>query len=233
MKTVSEESASAAELETPHSMDEAMETGFLPDDEHYRLTGEFKKEKDDTSAAATASATTTEKKDQKDESGIDDASAASSSKAAASETASTQKEEKPGQHSENRWQKRERELRELKAENARLKAKPQTEVRSETAQATTQPATETTAKAAPKPKIDDVDPKTGKAKYKSFAEYEDAKDAWLLDEGARKFQETSAQSARAAQQTQAEREIGQTLIKKFEPVRAKYPDFDKVALEII
>jgi hypothetical protein len=233
MKTVSEESASAAELETPHSMDEAMETGFLPDDEHYRLTGEFKSEKTDASAAATkkenpsekpgASAASTE---EKDESEIDDASAASSSKAAASETAKSQNEGRK----ENRWQKRERELKELREENARLKSQSsQPQQRSEPQQPS-QAATETKAKAAPKPKIDDVDAKTGKPLYKNFAEYEDAKDAWLKTETLREWQETQAKTQQLTEQQQREREIGQSLTKKFEPVRAKYADFDKVAL---
>ena len=238
MKTVSEESASAAELETPHSMDEAMETGFLPDDEHYRLTGEFKPEKTDASAAATKKENESEKADasaasgdEKDESENDDASAASSSKAAASETAQSQNQGRK----ENRWQKRERELRELKAENARLKSQSsQPQPRSETQQSsTTQTANETkTAKAAPKPKIDDVDA-AGKPKYKNFAEYEDAKDDWLRKETLREFSETQAKSQQLTEQQTREREIGQSLTKKFEPVRAKYADFDKFALNDI
>lgn len=209
-----------------------METGFLPDDEHYRLTGEFKPEKTEAAAASSkekqsendgASAATKEK----DESETSDASAASSSKAAASETAQSQSTE---EKKENRWQKRERELRELKAENARLKAKPQTEVRSETAQPT-QAATETKAAAkTPKPKIDDQDPKTGKAKYASYAEYEDAKDNWLRQDTIREFQETSAKSARETAEQQQFRERGAALNKKFEAPRAKYADFDQVAL---
>src|SRR5258708_4359346 len=113
MTTVSTDSASAAELETPHSLDEAMETGFLPDDEHYRLTGEFKpenteapaafrKEKPTPSEKTGASAATTEEEENQSEKA--DASAASSSKAAASETAQAQKEGKR----ESRWDKRER-----------------------------------------------------------------------------------------------------------------------------
>ena len=235
MKTASEESASAAELETPHSMDEAMETGFLPDDEHYRLTGEFKPETTDASAAATkkenesaksgASAAATEENENESEN--DDASAASSSKAAASETAQAQNQGRK----ENRWQKRERELRELKAENARLKSQSsQPQSRSETQQAsTTQPPSETKAKSAPKPKIDDVDA-AGKPKYKNFAEYDDAKDDWLRKETLREFSETQAKTQQLTEQQTREREIGQILQKKFEGQRAKYADFDKVAL---
>ena len=235
MKTVSIDSASAAELETPNSMEEAIETGFLPDDPHYRLTGEFKKETT-KSEKTDESAASTQKKEN--ESGKEDASAAATqdeedkddaSKAAASATAnaSTQRNERR----ESRWEKRERELRELRAENARLKAAP-TERRSETAQPstqTTQAATETAGKAAPKPKIDDVDDK-GKPKFKTFAEYEDAKDEWLRKETIREFNESHTRNQQLTQQQQAEREIGQSLNKKFDSARAKYPDFDKVAL---
>lgn len=238
MKTVSEESASAAELETPHSMDEAMETGFLPDDEHYRLTGEFKSENTDASAAAKK-----DDKEKENQSEKDDASAASSDAdtAAASAAAQAAEEEKnengkgpaqskTAQTSENRWQKRERELKELREENARLKSQSsQPQQRSEPQQPS-QAATETKAKAAPKPKIDDVDAKTGKPLYKNFAEYEDAKDAWLKTETLREWQETQAKTQQLTEQQTREREIGQSLTKKFEPVRAKYPDFDKVAL---
>ena len=228
MKTVSTDSPSAGELEleTPNSMDEAMETGFLPDDPHYRLTGEFKKE----TPAEKDAAPPAEKIENENESENDDASAASSSKAAPSESAQTQREEKTVQPKENRWQKRERELRELKAEIARLKTQqPRIETRSETAQPS-QAASETTAgKSASKPKLDDVDA-AGKPKFKNFAEYEDAKDAWLRQETIREFNESSAKTAQLTQQQQAEREIGQSLIKKFEAPRAKYADFDKVAL---
>jgi hypothetical protein len=232
MKTVSEESAPATEvLDTPHSMDEAMETGFLPDDEHYRLTGEFKKpasekpeesatskpsEKTDASAAAT-----------KDEPEQDDPS-----KAAASGTAQTQ--QTSGR--ESRWQKRERELKEARAKIARLEAQQtsQPQTRSESAQPstqTTQAATET--KAAPKPKIDDVDEKTGKPKYKSFAEYEDAKDQWLRQDTLREFNESQAKTQQVTAQQRQFEETKKFLNDKWASARAKYPDFDKVALNDI
>src|SRR5713101_6707020 len=172
-KTVSTDSASAAELEISHAIDDVMETGFLPDDPHYRLTGEFKPETTEASAAFQketqpgkdgASAAPDEKDQSENLSEKPDASAAPSSKAAASETASTQNEGKR----EGRWEKRERELKELRAKVARLEAKPQTEQqRSETQQTTQSAAAET--KPAPKPKIDDVDA-NGKPKYKSYAE---------------------------------------------------------------
>lgn len=235
MKTASIVSDSASDaLETPESLAEALDTGFLPEDENYRLTGTFEKppEKKDDSAASTHGK---EKPPAKDE----DATAASqqeqeddASKAAASATAQTQRP----QRRESRWEKRERELKTLREENARLKAgssqQQQTQQRSETAQPssqTTQAATETTGKAAPKPKIDDLD-NAGKPKFKTYAEYEDAKDAWLRQETIREFNESQARTQQLTQQQQAEREIGVSLNKKFAGPRAKYPDFDAVAL---
>ncbi len=99
--TVRNDSASAAEeiLETPQSLDEAIETGFLPDDEHYRLTGEFKSGKEDASAAAKGKEKPAAKEgdappasEQQDET--------DASKAAASATATTQRTES---RRESRW----------------------------------------------------------------------------------------------------------------------------------
>ncbi len=41
--------------------------------------------------------------------------------------------------------------------------------------------------AARKPKIDDINPATGQPKFASYAEYEDAKDEWLIEEALRRF----------------------------------------------
>ena len=42
--------------------------------------------------------------------------------------------------------------------------------------------------AARKPKIDDINPATGLPKFATFAEYEDAKDEWLIEEALRRFE---------------------------------------------
>ena len=61
MKSAVTDSASAAELETPDNLAEALDTGFLPDDPHYRLTGEFKdKDKEKPPEKADAPAAPTE-----------------------------------------------------------------------------------------------------------------------------------------------------------------------------
>jgi hypothetical protein len=43
-----------------------------------------------------------------------------------------------------------------------------------------------------RPKIDDLDPKTGQHKYANFAAYEQAKDAWSRQEAIREFRESLA-----------------------------------------
>jgi hypothetical protein len=50
------------------------------------------------------------------------------------------------------------------------------------------PATFTPSEPLPKPKIDEVDPATGKPKYATFGEYEDAKDVWNRQETIRELQ---------------------------------------------
>ena len=200
------------------NLEEALETGFLPDDPHYRLTGEFKS-KEEKPAQQTEVEDPATPGDKGDET------------AAASEAAPQQEETKgPAQTrtaktSENRWQKRERELKELRDEVARLKAQP----RSDTQQ-TSQPATETKPKANAKPNIDDVDPKTGKPRFANWKEYEDAKDKWNREEARREFQEESSKTAAEQQRIQSERTVAEGFAKKLEPVRSKYADFDTVAL---
>lgn len=45
-----------------------------------------------------------------------------------------------------------------------------------------------TAQPTPKPKIDEVDPKTGKFRYAKYIDYEEAKDEWLIGEALRRFE---------------------------------------------
>lgn len=233
--------------DAPAASDRDVTSRFLPSDKNYRLTGELPA---DLEVAGTQRADDGEhipagiraerEREQQTEtpSEKDAASAAASDTAAASEAAETQRDKKgpaqsrSAQTSESRWQKRERELKEARAEIARLKTQgqgSQPQPGSETQQ-TSPPAAAAKTSGTPKPKIDDVDPKTNQPKYKTFAEYEEAKDDWLRKETLREFQESSAQTQREQQQVQAEAEIGRSLAKKFEGPRAKYADFDEVAL---
>ena len=203
------------------NLEEALETGFLPDDPHYRLTGEFKS-KEEKPAQQTEVEDPATPGDKGDET------------AAASEAAPQQEETKgPAQTrtaktSENRWQKRERELKELRDEVARLKAQP----RSDTQQ-TSQPATETKPKANAKPNIDDVDPKTGKPRFANWKEYEDAKDKWNREEARREFQEESSKTAAEQEQQRQEQTVRQTVHERVEKARKQYADYDEVTKDIV
>ena len=233
MKTVSTVSDSASEeiLETPQSLVEALDTGFLPDDEHYRLTGEFETpgKKDDAASSTGKEKPAAKEGDAPPASEQQDETDAS--KAAASATASTQRTES---RRESRWEKRERELKTLREENARLKAQSsQGPQRSETRQEeVTRPAAETEAeagKAAAKPKIDDIDPKTKQPKYKTFAEYEDAKDAWLRKETIREFNESNAKT----QQQQERTVIDRSRAEQVDKFRETHADYDQVVADAL
>lgn len=213
---------------------------FLPTGNHYRMTGEMPaNESADTEEASAASAQEKEKKEKKTPPVNEGESATpNSDTAAASEAAKAAEEEKEAKQgktastSENRWQKISRENKELRERLQRLETSAQPQARDDkqasqpAAESKTPPAAK--AGAATKPKIDDVDEKTGKAKYATFAEYEDAKDAWLLDEGARKYQETNEKSAKERQQTDNERIIDQTIKERVTAARKTYADYDDV-----
>lgn len=226
------------------SIEEALESGFLPDDPHYRKTGRFSDDKE-TVRKEEASAASEEVEHQQDEqhsAETEEASAASAKEenadtAAASAAAETQNAEKKGpaqmksaQTSAQRWKQRERELRELREKVARLEGRAEGSATRSDSQQASQPATESKATATPRPKIDDVDAKTGKPKFALYADYEAAKDEWLQNEAIRKFQETSSQTDRQRELANAERVLKEGFTRKLDGARKKYADFDNVAL---
>ncbi len=71
-----------------------------------------------------------------------------------------------------------------------------------------------------------MDPKTNQPKFKTFAEYEDAKDQWLQDEAVRKFQETSSKTAKEQELSNNERLIHEEVNRRVSEVRKTYPDYD-------
>jgi hypothetical protein len=227
----------APAVATPSESKVERNAEFLPTGKHYRMTGEMPAPEADTEEASAASTQDKEKKEKKTPPVNEDESATSNSDTAAASEAATaaeeaKEEEKKGKTaatSENRWQKITRENKELRDRLQRLETAPRDDKQTSqpAAETKTPPAAKTTA---PKPKIDDVDSKTGKAKYANFAEYEDAKDSWLSDEAVRKFQETTAKSTRDSEQQEQGRKLVESYNKKFEALRAKYPDFDTVAL---
>jgi len=243
-RTVTEDASVASS-----SIEEALESGFLPDDPHYRKTGRFADDKEPNNRAGKegASAASTEETEQDEQhqhedqqhAGSDDASAASDADAAASRAAHTQEgKDKPqtrsAQKSETRWAKLARENRELKQRLARQEqtstsSATSSETRSDTSQAS-QPAAETKSKAAPRPQIDDVDPKTGKPKFATYDDFLNARDEWNQNEAIRKFQETSEKTQRERQFTEAKQTIAKEWTKRVEGARSKYSDYDDVAL---
>lgn len=208
------------------------ETGFLPTDEHYRLTGEIKETKEEKETPAV----TSEEKETKEGDEQPTPGADGDDTAAASEAASTQKETerkkgpattKTATTSENRWQKRERELKELREKVAKLESGKQPTRETEQV---SQPAAAADAKSkgTPRPKLDDVDPKTGKAKFATYAEFDEAKDAWNRAEAIREFQETSTKSERERSIAQAEQTIEQEVNKRAAKARETHADYDDV-----
>ena len=181
-------------------------------DKHYRLTGEM------TEPLA---------KEETPEPQVPPVKEGESATPGASETAAASEPAKPTQKtaatSENRWAKITRENRELREERDRLRAsqQPQRET-----QQTSQPATEAKPKANLKPKIDDVDPKTNQPKFKSFAEYEDAKDQWLVEEGERRAVEKFSQTTAASEQDRKKQAIQQGLTEHVTKAREAHPDYD-------
>lgn len=209
---------------------------FLPTDEKYRLTGEMPA---DTDEAPAASSTETGKQDEQHAETGGASAASESDTAAASEAALSQREEprqKTQASSESRWAKISRENRELREKLARAEGRQ--EARAEGSQSAQQRDTQqasqsaagakTSTSANPKPKIDDIDPQTHQPKYKTFADYEEAKDAWNRQEAIREFTESSQKSDQARQQTEAEKIIERTVNERVAEVRKLHSDYNDV-----
>jgi hypothetical protein len=198
-------------------MEHALETGFLPEDPHYRKTGQFA----DTEAAPAAA--TEEKPPAKEE-----APAASDAEPAAA-SAAAEPQEKPGKTaatSESRWAKITRENRELRDRLARLEAAPP--------QRETQQAPQPAAEAKPpipglvEPQVGDKNP-DGSWKYKTHEDYLSAVRKYDREYLKAELRQDNEKTLREQQQAQAERTIAESMVKKFEGTRAKYTDFEQVA----
>ena len=172
-------------------------SNFLPSDENYRLTGAMpdasserdvrdtrdENRQEDATGQRNKSAVTEEAPAASETEEQDSSTAAASEAANAQEKAKGPAQTKTPNSSENRWQKREREIRELREENARLKAS-QTSAppRSETQQ---EPRPATEAKAAnAEPQIEDVDA-GGKPKYATLKDFMAAHAKWNREEAIR------------------------------------------------
>lgn len=243
MKNQNADTAAASAVANA-SVEENIQSGFLPEDKNYRLTGKFSDEKSsDKEDDEKDSKTEGEQESDEKSADTEAASAAAAEKekdekdadtAAASAAATTQEQEeaagKTSDKSQNRYRKLSRENRELREQLARYQGREEGRSTTQTTRETEQKSQAATDGKTPRPQIDDVDEKTGKAKYATYADYETAKDEWLKKETLREFQEHSTQSQRQQQMQAAEAEIGKALAKKFETARTKYKDFDEVAL---
>jgi hypothetical protein len=209
--------ASAA---SPNSIEAALDSGFLPTDPHYLRTGKFR----DASE---------EKSEPKESAETEEASAASESDAdieAAPAAAQIQEKveshQKTAKSSESRWAKLSRENRDLRERLARLEGAQS----AQEPQRESKPAPQAAEQKPGRPKLDDLDAKTNLPKYKTYAEYEEAKDQWLREETLRSFREESEKTTRERAQAEAERTLAEGMVKKFQSARSKYADFDEVAL---
>jgi len=212
----------ASAVSTEDRMQEALDSGFLPEDPSYRRTGQFSDKKEPSAAF-------TEKKTDSPSETEEAPASSESETAAASEAAPTQERKGPQKtaaSSESRWAKLSRENRELRETLERLKTPHPRETVQES-----QPAKE--VKGDSKPKIDDVDSKTGQPKYKTYADYEDARDEWLRKDTLREFQETSAKTAKEQQLAQMEQTIQKTINERVTKARKNYPDYDETIAEAL
>jgi hypothetical protein len=241
-RTVTEDASVASS-----SIEEALESGFLPDDPHYRKTGRFADDKEPNNRAGKeeASAASTEETEQDEQhqhedqqhAGSDDASAASDADAAASRAAQSQEgkdksQTRSAQKSETRWAKLARENRELKQQLARQQQTSTSSATRSDTSAASQPAAEAKSTAEPRPQINDVDAKTGKPKFATYDDFLLARDEWNQNEAIRKFQETSEKTQRERQFNEAKQTIAKEWIKRVDGARSKYSDFDDVALNV-
>ena len=213
-----------------------LESGFLPEDPEYRKTGKLPEKDDDEENAATKE--NEEQETEQENADTEAASAAATEEeddenadtAAASAAASTQENKgtrKSPATSENRWQKLSKENQKLREELARQQGRE--EARS-TSQQTRE--TEQRSQAAPenkKPAIDDVDQKTGKPKYSTYADYENARDEWNRKEAIREFNESNTKTQRDQQLQQAEATIQQEMNKRASKARKDYADYDELS----
>jgi hypothetical protein len=230
----------APAVSTPQSIEDALESGFLPDDPTYLRTGKFGEEK-----PASAAFTDKEKKDDEIEEKVtpgegqgDDKTAAASAAAPTEEQKEAERQKAAGKKtpdtSESRWAKITRQNKELREENERLKkpgAQPAATVTRETSQGSQPAAAAAAAKPAPtrpEPKIDEVDPKTNKPKYATYNDFLADQRAWDREQILAEVTASSTKSQKDQQLEQAERVIQQEVNQRVKKARETFTDYDEV-----
>jgi hypothetical protein len=146
------------------------------------------------------------------------------------------KREKTAATSESRWAKITRENRELRERLARVEGaqsvRDQRDTKQESQTATDgKTATDKKAEGTPKPTLADKDDK-GQPKYKTYEEFQDARDEWLRAEIKRESAETSKQSAQETERQRAEKVVWDEQRKRVDKAREKHADFDAVAFAV-
>ena len=237
---VNQNAVNAVESATTESIEQALESGFLPEDETYRTTGKFadgkgparvenKDQEKETPTEVDGAAATEDKTAATNENG-DAADSQSANKDQSKETPEEQEEEpETGNRSENRYRKLARENRELREQLARQQGREEGR-QSVTDASKPNSRTATDKNAAPaEPQIDDVDDK-GKPKFANYQEFDRAHRGWMLDEATRRAQQTVTQTQEQQRMAEAQRIVVEGMQKKFEAARKVHKDFDQVAL---
>lgn len=242
MKTAVTPEASA--VSTPQSIEDALESGFLPDDPSYLLTGKFGEAKPASAAFTEKKPGEEEQEEKKVTPGKEDQGQGDDKTAAASAAAPTEEQKeaerlkaagkpKTPDTSESRWAKITRQNKELREENERLK-KPGPQPAAATARETSQgsqPAAAAAAKPAPtrpEPKIDEVDPKTNKPKYAQYSDFLADQRAWDREQILAEVTATSTKTQKDQQLEQAERVIQQEVNTRVKKARETFSDYDEV-----
>lgn len=208
-----------------------LEADTLPEDKHWRMTGELPK----TGEEAAASHEVEEKEVPEVPPTTDDAASSEEPGdiSAAPPAAPPQKESK----SEKRWKElservgaRERENETLRRRLEELERRPASEQRETAAP---QPALVKTepVKVSARPKLADIDKKTGKP-FATIADWESAVDSWDEDRDKRIQSSIDERLSKAEQgRTNAEqqRQLVQEVSARMQPARDKYSDYEQVA----
>jgi len=121
--------------------------------------------------------------------------------------------------------KKDREL--IRQLTEKLTAAPSVTPTSQPAAVEAKPEVKTEGKA--KPNSNDVD-EQGKPRFKSWAEYEDARDQWNREELLRLVEEKQTATHKSQQVQEAEQVIAKEWNSRINKARERYEDFDAVAL---
>lgn len=150
----------------------------------------------------------------------------SADKAAPASEPGSKQEHKKTQTADERKAQLQREIQELTAQRNKLREPRGTsDVKREV---TPSPAPQPEKKeSAPKPTLEEKNP-DGTPKFKSYGEYEDARDKWNREEAIREFQQTTEKERREAAQKAEVEAASKEWLDRVDETRKTLPDFDDV-----